>query len=265
MREYKNIITLNNNSRGIWSLDPSIGCYGGTRDSKKGCYNDCYAARTSKKYGYDFSKPVFRHFENNNHLESIKRKIKKVDMPFIRMGTNGDPSDNWAHTIDIITKLSQDVQLSLFAGGDKQIVIITRHWNKLTLDQLKELSRFNICINTSVSALDSEELRKSCMHEYERIKPYCKSILRVVSCDFNQNNKEGLAKSKIQDDLLSHKNVIDTVFRVYKNSKYVRSGLINIHKTKFLGKRCYVSKHNKKTYFGKCKSCIEMCGINLNP
>ena len=24
-----------------------------------------------------------------------------------------------------------------------------------------------------------------------------------------------------------------------------------------------ISKYNKKTFVGKCKNCIEMCGINL--
>lgn len=263
MREYKNIITLSNNSRGVWSLDPSLGCYNGTLENEKGCYNDCYAARTAKKYGYDFSKTVLRHFKNRSHIEQIKNKIKRIDMSFIRMGTNGDPSENWEHTLNIIKELSNDKQLSLFKEGKKQIVIITKHWNKLTHNQLKEISKYNICINTSVSALDKKELLDSCLKEYNRIKPYCKSILRIVSCDFNTENKKGLELSKLQERLFYNENVIDTVFRVFKNSKYVTSGLIKIHKTKFLGKKCYVSKYNKKTYFGKCSSCLEMCGEKL--
>ena len=101
MREYKTEITLTNNGRGIWTLDPSIGCNSGLADNEKGCYNDCYAARYSKKYGYDFSKTVLRHFKDEKHIESIVRKINKVDMPFIRMGTSGDPSENWEHTFAV--------------------------------------------------------------------------------------------------------------------------------------------------------------------
>ena len=263
MREYKKIITLSNNSRGVWSLDPSLGCYNGTLENEKGCYNDCYAARTAKKYGYDFSKTVLRDFKNISHLESIKNKIKKIDMSFIRMGTNGDPSENWEHTIKIIELISKDKQLSLFKEGKKQIVIIAKHWNTLTEEQLKTISKYNICINTSVSALDDKDQLHKCLNEYSRLKPYCKSILRIVSCDFNKENEKGLELSKLQERLFLNENVIDTVFRVFKNSEYVTSGLINIHQTIFLGKKCYVSKYNKKTYFGKCSSCLEMCGEKL--
>ena len=62
MREYKTEITLTNNSRGIWTLDPTIGCNSGMENTEKGCYGDCYAARYSKKYGYDFSKTVLTSF-----------------------------------------------------------------------------------------------------------------------------------------------------------------------------------------------------------
>jgi len=263
MREYKKSITLTQNSRGIWSLDTTLGCVGGTKKDKKGCYSDCYAARTAKKYGYDFSKLVLRDFDNEKHLKEIKNKIKKVDLKFIRIGTNGDPSDNWEHTIKIIQKICSDRQLKLFDYQDRQIVIITRHWNKLTDEQLAIIKKYNICINTSISALDDIKLINHCYEQYLRLKPYCKSVLRVITADFNLKNDEGLERLKIQKKLLENENVIDTVFRVYKNSQFVKKGIINIHKTKFLGKKCYVSKYNKKTYFGKCKNCLEMCGINL--
>ena len=59
MRHFKNKITLIKNSRGVYDLDTSKGCYSGILHNEKGCYNDCYAARYSKKYGYDFSKTIF--------------------------------------------------------------------------------------------------------------------------------------------------------------------------------------------------------------
>jgi hypothetical protein len=263
MRGYKNEITLTQNSRGVWSLDPSLGCNAGTKQDEKGCYGDCYAARSSKKYGYDFSKTVLRDFTSISHLESIKRKIKRIDMPFIRMGTNGDPSENWEHTVKIIEAISNDKQLSLFKEGKKQIVIITKHWNKLTNNQLKRLYKYNICINTSVSALDDELLLHENLNEYERLKKYCKSVLRVVSFDFNLKSKKGLMYNLMQEYLFNNYEVLDTVFRCSKNNPLHTEGIINIHKTKFLGKKCYISKKNKKTYFGKCSSCLEMCGMNM--
>ena len=71
MQEYTNKITLSQNSRGIYSIDPSMGCASGMALNTKGCYNDCYAARYSKKYGYDFSKTVLRFFENESHKHKI--------------------------------------------------------------------------------------------------------------------------------------------------------------------------------------------------
>ena len=67
----------------------------------------------------------------------------------------------------------------------KQIVIITKHWNNLTSKQMKELSKFNICFNTSVSALDNKRQLTNSLKQYNKLKKYCKSILRIVSCDFN--------------------------------------------------------------------------------
>ena len=263
MREYTNKITFTKNSRGIYSLDPSLGCFSGLESNKKGCYNDCYAARYSKKYGYDFSKTILRYFENESHKHKIIKQITKIDMPFIRMGTSGDPSENWEHTLDIIKIICSKYQLSLFPEQQKEIVIITKHWKTLTDKQLDFISKYNICINTSVSALDNEALLKKGLEQFKRLKPYCKSILRIVSCDFNQDNEKGNKLANIQKKLFKEYPIIDTVFRCSTNNKLVLDGIINIKKTKFLGKKCYVSKYNKKTYFGKCGNCLEMCGAKM--
>lgn len=252
MREYKKIITLTKNSRGIWSLDPSIGCNSGMSKNNKGCYNDCYAARYSKKYGYDFSKTVIRNFKDEKHIESIIRKINKIDMPFIRMGTSGDPSENWEHTFNILENIKD---------CNKEIVIITKHWENIPSNLINRLLDYNVCINTSVSALDDDELLINGLKQYKRLKNWCNSVLRVVSCDFNLENVEGLRLSKIQENIFSKYNPLDTVFRVSKNNDLVKSGIINISETKFLGKKCNVSKYNRKAYFGNCENCIEKCGL----
>lgn len=255
MREYSNIISLTKNARGIYSLDPSIGCHSGLLNEKNGCYNDCYAAKSAKLYGYDFSKTVFRYFRDEKHRRETIRKINLIGLDFIRMGTSGDPSEDWDHTISIIDKIK---------NCNKEIVIITRHWTKLKTSHLKYLSDKNICINTSISALDKPEISKACLDEYSRIKQFCKSILRVVSADFNQNNPVGLSMKLYQDFLFSHENVIDTVLRLNKNNALISSGIVNVKKSKFLGKKTLISKANKKTYFGKCSSCKEMCGVNIS-
>ena len=49
-----------------------------------------------------------------------------------------------------------------------------------------------------------------------------------------------------------------------KNNKLVKDGIINVKKSKFLGKNALISKYNKKTYLGKCSTCKEMCGIKMD-
>lgn len=254
MREYSSKISLTKNSRGIYSIDTSIGCGSGLKNEQGGCYGDCYAAKSAKLYGYDFSKTVLRYFENEYHRRFIVNQINKIPLDFVRIGTSGDPSEDWNHTIDIIKKIDK---------CNKQIVIITKHWTNLTENQLIYLSKINVCFNTSVSALDNPTILKNSLEQYNILKKYCKSILRIVSCDFNLENEIGKKLSDIQHSLFKNEDVIDTVFRVGRNNKYVKEGIINVKKSRFLGKNCIISKFNKKTYFGKCSSCKEMCGINL--
>ncbi len=261
MRDYSNIIALYKNSRGVFSLDPTMGCNSGLKLHENGCYNDCYAARYSRKYGYDFSKTVLRSFKDESHRFNVVKQINKLNVPFIRMGTSGDPSENWGHTIKIIKQLFINSQLDLFNNKKKEIVIITKHWEHLTIGQMIEISKYNICINTSISALDNEDILKNGIKQYKRLKPYCRSVLRVVSFDFNLKNKDGRMFNQIQKELFDKYKIIDTVFRVSKKNQLNENGIINIKETKFMGKKCHISKMNKKTYFGKCENCIELCGL----
>lgn len=256
MRSYSTTISLNKNSRGVYSLDPSIGCSSGMTNEIGGCFNDCYAAKSSKLYGYDFSKTVLRDFKNEHHRRKIVNKINKITLDFVRMGTSGDPSEDWGHTIKILNSIK---------NCNKEIVIITKHWTNLTVEQMEFLSTINVCINTSVSALDKPYLIKNAVIQYKFLKKYCKSILRIVSADFNLDNDIGLRLSKIQTDLFKNNDTLDTVLRVNKNNQYLKDGVINVTKSKFLGKNTIISKHKKSTYFGKCSTCFEMCGINIKP
>jgi hypothetical protein len=252
MKSYSSKITLSKNSRGIWSLEPIVGCESGTKNNKRGCYDDCYAASAANRYGYDFTKSVKRYLESEKHENSIVKKINKIDMPFVRLGTNGDPSEDWEHTISILSKI---------ARCEKEIVIITKHWKNLTDEQLSQIGGMDICINTSVSALDNDRVLKNSMHQFERIKPYCNSVLRVVTCEFNKENEEGERLDKIQQELIKNEGFIDTVFRPSKNNKLISDGVIIAKKIKFLKKDMIGSKLNKKTFLGKCAKCPEMCGI----
>lgn len=217
----------------------------------------------SRAYGYDFSKTVLRDFKNEAHRIKIIKEIEKIPLPFVRMGTMGDPSENWEHTLKICRAINATHQFSLFKKASKQIVIITKHWTNLTDSQLKELSNYNVCINTSVSALDPDEQLTNGLVQFERVKPYCKSILRIVSADFNKENSEGKRLGNLQDELFKNQSTLDTVLRVRQSNPLVTTGILKIKKGNFMGKQQYLSKFNKKTYVGKCSTCLEMCGVNI--
>jgi len=219
-----------------------------------GCYGDCYAAKSAKLYGYDFSKTVLRDFESEAHKRKILAGINKIKLPFVRIGCSGDPSENWEHCFKI---------LKTVAMCNKEIVIITKHWTLLNAEQLKQLSLMNICINTSVSALDNPDQLSKCLEQYRLIKQYCKSILRIVSCDFNLDNETGFQLAMIQKSLFQNESTLDTVFRPSKNSPYITDGIINVSKGKFNGNIQLMSKHSRKTYTGKCSTCHEMCGVTI--
>jgi len=251
---YTNKISLVRNGRGVYCIDTTMGCASGMATNPGGCYNDCYAARTAKRYGHDFTKTVLRDFESEAHKRKILQEITRIKMPFIRIGASGDPSENWEHTIKILKTLSR---------CNTEIIIITRHWTLLTDPQLEYFSTLNICINTSVSALDNEEIMNRSLEQYERIKPYCKSVLRIVSCDFNLHDIEGIRRFNIQHNLFKNESTIDTVFRPSKKNPFLLNGIINAKEEVFNGKKQLASKFNRKTYMGKCSTCKEMCGVNV--
>lgn len=263
MRAYSDSITLSKNDRGIYSIDPTMGCSSGMELGRRGCYDDCYAARIAKIYGYDFGKTVVRKFKSLRHIKEIRKQVRRVPLPFVRMGTMGDPSENWAHTLNICKIIQSDEQYSLFPIKQKEIVIITKHWQNLTSDQLTELQNLKVCINTSVSVLDNDQLFENSLIQYERLKQFCRSVLRVVSFDFNEENEQAKIFSERQRQLFNNYQCLDTVFRASKNNRYVTDGIIKIKESKFLGKRTFISKFNKKTYFGKCSTCREMCGVTM--
>lgn len=254
MKEYSTKISLVRNGRGVYCIDTTMGCASGMAETIGGCYGDCYAARTAKRYGHDFSKTVLRSFTGQQHKREILAQVATIKMPFIRIGCSGDPSENWDHTTDILKTLSK---------CNAEIIIITRHWTLLSDEQLNYLLTKNISFNTSVSALDSDEMRERSIEQYKRIKPYCKSVLRIISCDFNLENETGRQLAAIQHDLFKNESTIDTVFRPSKRSLLISNRIINVRKEVFNGKQVLASKFNRKTFMGKCSSCKEMCGVNI--
>lgn len=264
MKTYKQLITLNRNSRGCYILDTVKGCSGCNSKRPLGCYDNCYAQNIASRYGFDFTNTVdrvfdvdekqlqFFDFKDTEHLSEIIKKIKKIDMPFVRIGEMGDPSENWEHTINVCSAISE---------AKKPIVVITKHWKTISDSLLDDIRMFDICINTSISALDTNEEIEHRLNQYNRLKPYCNSVLRIVSCDFNTDNEKGRALYNTQEKLFKNVNVIDTVFRPYKDNELVLQGIINVTKVKFLRSDVLASIYNKSAYLGMCNTCPDMCGV----
>jgi hypothetical protein len=264
MKSYNGILTLNRNSRGCYILDTVKGC-GVCQDEKPmGCYDNCYAKRIADRYAFDFGHTVVRKFvideeqgylldvRDQHHIGELVKQIENASMPFIRIGDMGDPSYDWNHTVDVCEKVA-------IAG--KPIVIITKHWKTIPDDLLDRLSALDVCINTSVSALDDNYDIYKRRLQYERLKGYCRSVLRVVTCDFNIECREGLENEIMQEYLLCIGNVIETVFRPDKGNRLIQEGIINVTQVQFLGTKCLASMRNNDIYLGYCDTCPDMCGL----
>ena len=184
----------------------------------------------------------------------IIHQIKAADMPFIRIGEMGDPSEDWEHTIDICNAVS-------LAG--KPIVIITKHWKIIPDKLLNKIHRLKLCINTSISALDNDVEIQHRLNQFYRLKNYCNSVLRIVSCDFNKDTLTGLKYDYTQGMLFDNEKIIDNVLRVSKNNYLVKMNLIHTKTVNFLAGKSLVSMKNDNTFIGYCKDCQEMCGINI--
>lgn len=265
MKLYKEAITLNRNSRGCYILDTVKGCPGAALHGGRGCYGDCYAKNIAGRYGFDFEKVRARKFENEanqlhlfgltdkTHTNQIIREIRAANMPFIRIGEMGDPSADWEHTVNVCREV---------APAGKKIIIITKHWKPLPDALMEDFARMGLCVNTSVSALDNESELEYRLGQFERLKEVCKSVLRIVSCDFNTDHPDGLDRHLIQEELFKMGDHIDTIFRPSGNNVFVKKGIIKTENVRFLKKEVLASVYNKKTYLGECQYCPDMCGVD---
>lgn len=242
-------LTLARNSRGCYILDTVKGC-SIVNSRQGGCYGECYATNIAKRYRLDFGNPVSRTFQGEGHRRELLRQVRRVPMPFVRIGEMGDPSENWEHTIETAR---------MVLGTGKAVVIITKHWKPVPEALLPFLS--GICVNTSVSAMDAPGELAYRMRQYRRLHGYCNSVLRVVSCRFDMGNEEGRSRAGVQESLLAEPGVIDTVFRPSSSNHLLANGVILAEPMQFLGTKMLASMHNPTAYFGRCETCPDMCGI----
>lgn len=253
-REYNPEISAAINEKGVLDADSVKGCYFGIKNNPAGCYGACYAKKIADFRRINFADSVPRYATRPGAMRSVERLLAGYRLPFVRIGTMGDPSHDWPATLYLATALSL---------SGKQVVIVTKHWLTAAEEILAALGEISAIINTSISALDTPEQRDYRLGEYERYKRFGKSILRIVSCDFNPDHPEGRRLMEIQAGLFLNDRVIDNPLRVGPAYPPVKSGIIRLKKVKDLNKAVWMSKFNDATYTGKCSGCPELCGVNL--
>jgi hypothetical protein len=252
-RLYANGLTATVNNKGVMDVDTVKGCALGMKAYPlRGCYGDCYAARTAAFRGFDFSVSVNRRFSDREHLATVRRILNKHSAGWFRVGVSGDPSHDWAHTVHVLKYLWPTGKIP---------VIVTKHWLKLTDEQIHYLRHMGAVVHTSTSGMDTEDEVVERLGEFRRlVKAGIKSLLRVVSCSFGDSEwgRGCLAKQK---HIIASGTTIDTPFRPSVNHPRVLSGEIftEVRSDSVGGKR--VSLSSPGAYLGKCSDCPDQCGV----
>lgn len=253
-RIYRPVLSALENQKGVMDVDTVKGCAGGmSAYPGAGCYGECYAAKTAKRYGIDFSVSVPRRIPSVGGA-AILRAVSQYGANWYRVGTAGDPSHYWGHTADVCEWLSVT---------RKTPVIITKHWRTMPACVAKRLSALGAVVNTSTSGLDTEAETAHRVGQIFRLKGLgLTSVCRVVTCKFGDTEWARERRAR-QEYLLSLKPVIDNPLRLSKNSPRVASGdiLIDRHDESAGGSK-FVSLHSRGVYLGTCNGCPDQCGVS---
>lgn len=256
-RLYHPFLTASENEKGVLDVDTVKGCTLGMRSKEGGCYSECYAAKTSSRYGIDFGQSVSRKLVPWNRA-AVFYAVKKYPASWYRVGTAGDPCHDWRNTLEVCEFLR--------ATG-KVPAIITKHWLPMTDDQLVRFGKLGAVINTSVSGFDTDAQLAHRIRQIERIRSAgLRSVTRVVTCQYGGTDWAKRAKEK-QDYLLTFEPVIDNPLRANKSNPRVQNGdIILSRRDEAIGGGKLVSLHDPSIYLGKCQECPDQCGVitNLN-
>lgn len=219
-----------------------------------GCYGECYAAKSAKRYGIDFRRSVSRQFCGREHRDTLVKHMLKMPARWFRIGTAGDPCHDWRHTIAV---------LRVLRWTNKTPVIITKHWTRLTDEQVDDLRWLKAVVNTSTSGLDSDAEIRYRVGELRRLKDAgIRSVCRVVTCEFG-NSEWSKDRRERQEYLLSLEPVIDNPLRAGRGNPHVLAGDIRTtRRADAIGGGKLVSVHSPAAYLGTCQACPDQCGVN---
>lgn len=254
-KHYHPILTAVENGKGVLDVDTVKGCTIGMKAYPNGgCYGECYAQKNAARYGIDFSVSVSRKL-NPFTKNDIFFVVKDYHASWYRVGTAGDPCHDWENTLEVCEFLK---------GTGKTPVIITKHWIKLTDEQLARFNNLGAVFNTSLSGMDTDAEIKYRVKQIERIKAAgMRSICRVVTCEYGDSEWALQAKLK-QDYLLSLVPVIDNPLRASNLNRQVMKGDIKLTRmNNSVGGGKFVSLHNASIYLGTCNNCPDQCGVKV--
>ena len=256
-RRYSNVLTVSINRKGVMDVDTVKGCSAGMRTYPNGgCYGECYAYKNARTYGYDFTTSVSRQFMGREHKGTIIKAMVRRSANWYRIGTAGDPSHDWPHTVAIINALWH---------LHKVPVIITKHWEILTDDQIARLRHLQAVINTSVSGMDSDAELWHRIGQLRRLRSAgLRSVCRVVTCHYGESAWARECQEK-QSYLLSLSPTIDNPLRARSANPHVMSGDIIVERrAESVGGGKTVSVNSPSAYLGTCHDCPDQCGVNYS-
>lgn len=251
-RAYLPFLTCAENGKGVMDVDTVKGCtIGMSTYPNGGCYGECYALKTAKAYGFDFSTSVTRR-PVKSRFSNVFNSVKNFRATWYRIGTAGDPSHDWDNTLLVCEMLKET---------KKTPVIITKHWKTMTDEHIERLYHVGAVVNTSTSGLDSDEEIEYRLSQIKRISDAgIKSVCRVVTCRFGKSQWASACNEK-QRMLLSISPAIDTPLRARKSNERVLTGEILIDRVDgAIGGGKMVSLHCKSVYLGECQGCPDQCG-----
>jgi hypothetical protein len=255
IRKYRPILTASLNGKGVLDVDTVKGCRLGMRNYPDGgCYSECYAFKTANQYRIDFSTSVSRK-PGKRTFRLVFFAVKDHSAAWYRIGTAGDPSHDWDNTIMVCEMLKQTGKIP---------VIITKHWETLSDAQIKRLKAVSAVINTSVSAMDTDDELGYRIRQIERLKHHgVKSVCRVITCKYG-DTEWGRASKEKQEYLLSILPVIDNPLRADKSNERVIAGDIVLERNdESVGGGKFISMHDKSVHIGMCYKCKDQCGVTF--
>jgi hypothetical protein len=241
LKRYRPVLTAIENAKGVLDVDTVKGCTIGMHAYPDGgCYGECYAQKTAARYGIDFGVSVPRALAPWA-WRGVYRVVRDHRAHWYRIGTAGDPCHDWPNTLAVCEVLK---------STGKTPVVITKHWVKLSDDDIERFKAVGAVVNTSTSALDSDAETR------HRIR----SVNRVVTCQFGTSEWALAAKAR-QDFLLTITPVIDNPLRASSSNELVlRGDILLTRNDDAIGGGKMVSLHSDEVYLGTCDACPDQCG-----